>query len=179
MSLSTIIGNQLVEALIGTCHRRSSLILGASVVATIGSIVAGVTDSFWIAMPAFLVVMGSMGVISPVRQAYVHHVTRSEHRATVISFDAMIGSVGGAGGQLGLGQLAGARSLSAGYIVGGAVTSIAWPFLWRLHRLGGEADSIVPDGARAGTCAARGLPASTQSASQPQPVLATRGEGQR
>lgn len=179
MSLSTIIGNQLVEALIGTCHRRSSLILGASVAATIGSIVAGVTDSFWIAMPAFLVVMGSMGVISPVRQAYVHHVTRSEHRATVISFDAMIGSVGGAGGQLGLGQLAGARSLSAGYIVGGAVTSIAWPFLWRLHRLGGEADSIVPDGARAGTCAARGLPASTQSASQPQPVLATRGEGQR
>jgi MFS family permease len=171
MSLSTIAGNQLVEVLTRSCRRRSSLMIGGAMVATIGAVVMGVTDSFWVALPAFLMVTGSMGVISPVRQAYVHHVTPSEHRATVISFDAMLGSVGGVGGQLSLGRLSDSRSLSAGYVVGGAFTALAWPVLWAVRRIGGEADAIVPDGARDGTCAAQGLPRDTQTESHPREVV--------
>ena len=52
-----------------------------------------------------------MGVISPVRQAYLHAVTARENRATVVSFDAMVSSIGGVGGQVGLGAIADARSL--------------------------------------------------------------------
>jgi MFS family permease len=172
MSLSTIAGNQLVEVLTRTCRLRSTLMLSGSAVATVGAVAMGVTDSFWVALPSFLLVTGSMGVISPVRQAYVHQVTPSEHRATVISFDAMLGSVGGVGGQLGLGRLSDVRSLSAGYIVGGAFTALALPFLWGVRRLGGDADSVVPDGAREGTCAAHGLPRGTQTESLPRDVVA-------
>ena len=171
ISLSTIAGNQLVEVLTRRARHRSSLLIGASVVAATASVVVGIADSFWVAVPAFLFVTGSLGVITPVRQAYVHQVTPSEHRATVISFDAMLGSVGGVGGQIGLGRLAGDRGFSSGYIVGGAVTALSLPFLWGVRRLGGPADTIVSDKTHEGTCAAQGLPAVTQTRSEPRQVV--------
>ncbi|MEM7139942.1 MAG: MFS transporter [Actinomycetota bacterium] len=177
MSLSTICGNQVVELLTRRCGRRTTIILGGSIVTSLASIVMGVTDNFWIAVPAFLLVTGSLGVISPVRQAYVHHVAPSEHRATVISFDAMVGSVGGVGGQLGLGRLSGAADdlvvgLGRGYIVGGVATILAWPLVWAARRRGGEEDVIVGSRARAGTCAAHGLPRDgVQLESHPREVV--------
>lgn len=171
MSLSTIAGNQLVELLTRTCRRRSSIILGATITTSIGLVVMGATSSFWVAVPAFLLVTGSMGVIMPVRQAYVHHVAPSEHRATVISFDAMVGSMGGVGGQLGLGRLAGSNGLSSGYVAGGLMTVLAWPLLWGVRRKGGEEDQIAGSRPREGTCAAQGLPRAAQVESHPREVV--------
>ncbi len=162
ISLSTIAGNQLVETLTRTCDQRSTLILGASIVSSFAAIVVGLANSFWVAVPAFLLVTGAMGVISPVRQAYVHSVTASEHRATVISFDSMISSVGGAGGQVGLGRISDVHGFSTGYVVGGAITTLAWPFLWGVRRLGGPADAIAGTSGTAGTCTVQGLPSETQ-----------------
>ena len=158
MSVSMIIGNQLVEVLTRACGRRSTLILWASAVSSVAAIVVGLTDSFWVAVPAFLLVTGSMGVVSPVRQAYLHGVTNSEHRATVVSFDSMIGSIGGAGGQFGLGRVADANGFSAGYVVGGAVTAVALPFVWRVKTLAEPADAITGTSGTAGACSAQGLP---------------------
>ncbi|GJM39702.1 MAG: MFS transporter [Acidimicrobiales bacterium] len=179
MSLSTIAGNQIVEWLTRRCGRRSTIILGGSIVTTVGSLVMGVTNSFWVAVPAFLLVTGSLGVISPVRQAYVHHVAPSEHRATVISFDAMLASVGGTGGQLGLGRLSGAADdltvgLGRGYVVGGLTSVLVWPLVWAVRRRGDEADVIVGSRPRAGTCAAQGLPRDTHITSHPRDVVTTR-----
>ncbi len=170
MSLATMAGNQVVEVLSRRCRRRSTLLLWGSAVASAASVVVGVTSSFWVAVPAFLLVTGAMGVMTPVRQAYVHHETPSEYRATVISFDAMVSSVGGVGGQLSLGRLAEARSLSAGYVVGGLVTVAALPALARVRALGGEADLIVGEAAVGSTCAAAGLPLETQVEPLPVPV---------
>lgn len=176
MSLSTIAGNQVVELITRRCGRRSTIILGGSIVATVGAVAMGVTDSFWIAVPSFLLITGSLGVISPVRQAYVHHVAPSEHRATVISFDAMLGSVGGTGGQLGLGRLSGGADdltvgLGRGYVVGGLTTVLVWPLIWAVRKRGDEADMIVGTRARAGTCAAHGLPRDAHVESHPREVV--------
>jgi hypothetical protein len=118
-----------------------------------------------------------MGVIAPVRQAYLHQVTASEHRATVVSFDAMVGSVGGVGGQVGLGAIAEQRSFGAGYVVGGAATALALPVLVALRRLGGDADRIVTEAAVEGTCPA-GLPAGTQVRSVPVPAVVGDGRAE-
>ena len=171
MSLATIGGNQIVELLSRRCRRRSTLLLWGSGVMTVSAIVVGVTDSFWVAVPSFLVMTGSLGVITPVRQAYVHNSIPSDNRATVISFDAMVSSVGGVGGQLGLGRVADTRSLSAGYIVGGLLTVAALPALYAVRRIGGVADAIVGKAAVEGTCAGAGLPANTQVESRPAPSL--------
>ncbi len=175
MSLSTIAGNQIVEVLSRRCRRRSSIILGAAIATSSGLVTMGLTDSFWVAVPAFLVVTGAIGVATPVRQAYVHHVAPSEHRATVISFDAMVGSIGGVGGQLGLGRLADARSFSAGYLAGGLITVAAWPLLVGVRRRGGEEDLIAGSREREGTCAGQGLPRDTQVESHPREVVKAGG----
>ncbi len=166
MSLSTIAGNQAVEVLSRRCRRRSTMLFWGSAAATVASVAVGVTNSFWVAVPCFLVVTASMGVMTPVRQAYMHNEIPSNHRATVISFDAMVGSVGGVGGQLSLGRLADVRSLSAGYVVGGAFTALALPALLGVRRVGGTSDQIVGTEAVEGSCAANGLPRGTQHESQ-------------
>ena len=170
MSLSTIAGNQLVEVLSRRCRRRSTLLIWGAAVSSAASVAMGVTSSFWVAVPCFLLVTGSMGVMTPVRQAYMHNEIPSDHRATVISFDAMVGSVGGVGGQLSLGRLADARSLSAGYVVGGAFTALALPALARMRRIGGSSDIIPGTDAVEGSCAAHGLPRDIQHESQPVAV---------
>ena len=107
-----------------------------------------------------------MGVMTPVRQSFLHEVTASEHRATVVSFDAMITSVGGVGGQIGLGALSDREGFSAGYVVGGAFTVLAVPVLYGLRRSDDPADHLAEPGATDGTCPS-GLPRTTQVQSHP------------
>jgi MFS family permease len=143
VSLATIAGNQIVDVVSRLCGRRSTLLLWASGISAAAAITIGATSNFSVALAGLLTVAVAMGVVSPVRQSYLHQVTDSRYRATVVSFDAMIGSVGGAGGQVGLGAIADQRSLSAGYIVGGSVTALAIPMLLLVRRFGGDADHFA------------------------------------
>lgn len=174
VSLATIAGNQLVDRFSRHCGRRTTMLIVASSVSTVAAIAIGLTSTFAVAVAGLLVVAAAMGVISPVRQAYLHHVTATEHRATVVSFDAMVVSVGGAGGQVGLGAVSNDRGFSAGYVVGGALTGLAVPVLVALRRLGGPADAIIgrrPAAGEEGTCPA-GLPRNTGVESIPVSSIA-------
>jgi hypothetical protein len=160
IALSTIAGNQLVEVLSRRCGRRTTLLLGAATVETGAAVALGLVSSFWLALPALLLIMGASGVTSPVRQAYLHQVVPSDKRATVVSFDAMISNTGGVGGQVGLGALGESRAVGAAFVAGGIVTGLALPLLGRVRAIGGAPDRIV--GTKAGVespCAASGLPA--------------------
>ena len=160
VALSTIGGNQVVSVASRYCGHRTTLLLGAAAVQSAAAVVLGLTGSFWVAVPALLLVTGSLGVTGPVRSGYLHQVVPSEQRATVVSFDSMVSNVGGVGGQIGLGALGEARSVGSAFVVGGLATAAALPLLARVRRLGGDADVIV--GQRAGAesaCAASGIPA--------------------
>jgi MFS family permease len=172
VSLSTIVGNQIVEVVSRRCGRRSTLLIASSAVSTAAAVTIGLTSTFAVAVAALFVVATCMGVISPVRQAYLHQVTESEHRATVISFDAMVASMGGVGGQVGLGALSDNRSFSAGYVVGGGVTVVAIPILVLLRRWGGPGDLLsAPDDAGSDQTCPAGLPRVTGVEALPVPLL--------
>ncbi|MCP4380384.1 MAG: MFS transporter [Hyphomicrobiales bacterium] len=172
ISVSMMVGNAIVEWFTRFCGRRTTLLLWSAGLLSGGSIIVGLADSFWVALPALLVATASMGLAMPVRQSYFHHLIPSDKRATVISFDSMVSGVGGATGQFTLGRLAQNQSFSAGYIVGGLVTAAAIPVVFAVRRLGGPADQIT--GAKAGAeaaCAAQGLPAvSAVNAKPPETV---------
>ena len=173
VSLATIVGNQIVEVLSKRCGHRTTMLIGASAVTTIAGVAIGLTSSFVVAVAGLLLMAAAMGVTMPVRQAYLHRETASEHRATVVSFDAMIASVGGVGGQIGLGRVADSRSFGAGYVVGGSITVLALPVLIMLRRLGGASDQLGDAGESAGaegTCPA-GLPQGAGVKSHPVSVL--------
>ena len=163
ISLSMMAGNALVDWFSRWCGRRTTLLLWAAAIQTAAAVGMGIAGSFWLASGLFLVVAGTMGVAGPLKQAYLHQMVPSEQRASVISFDSMIGSAGGALGQSGLGYLSRTRSIADGYLVGGLVTLAALPILVLLRRMGERADVIV--GRKAGVrgpCAAQGVPQVSQ-----------------
>ncbi len=163
ISLSMIAGNMLVDWFGQFCGRRTTLLSCAAAVQTIAAIGVGLAGNFWLAVACLVIVTGAMGVIGPVKQAYLHQLIPSEQRASVISLDGMMGSAGGVVGQTGLGFLSRARSISDGYVMGGLATIFALPVLMVLRGLGEEGDKFAGDKAGAkSTCAPQGVPTISQ-----------------
>lgn len=163
ISLSIVAGNALVDWFSQFCGRRTTLLLWAAGVQSVAAVGVGLVDEFWLAVVLLLVVTATMGVTGPVKQAYLHQLIPSQQRASVISFDSMMGNAGGVIGQSGLGYLSRTRSIGDAYLVGGLATLFALPVLALLRGLGDRADNIV--GKRAGsrgTCAAQGVPTVSQ-----------------
>jgi MFS family permease len=159
IALSTIAGNTLVELFTRVCGRRTTLLGWAAAVMVAATVGVGLAGSFWAAVALLLVATVAEGVAMPVQQAYLHQVVASEQRATVVSSVSLVSSAGGIVGQLGLGYIARAQSVAAGYVTGGLTMLLALPPLLLLRRMRQPADAIV--GRRAGTkaaCAGQGLP---------------------
>lgn len=159
IALSAIVGNSIVEFFTRFCGHRTTMLIAASGVMGVGAIGVGVADEFWLALAALLTVTTALGVQGPVRQAYLHKSIPSEQRATVVSFDSMLGSAGGVGGQVGLGVVSRSVSISAGYISTGVVLLAAVPVYGALRRMKEPTDTFA--GTKAGCqgpAAALGLP---------------------
>jgi MFS family permease len=155
------------------CGRRTTLLLASSGAFAVMVVGVGLADGFWLAVAMLLLSEAAMGVMMPVQQAYLHGVIPTSQRATVVSSVSLVGSVGGIGGSLGLGYLARAQSVAAGYVVGGLAMLLTLPPLVALRARHEPADVII--GERAGKpapCAAQGLPpVATVDTTSRQPEL--------
>jgi hypothetical protein len=141
-SLIGIVGNWLVARFMTRFRLRTTILIGASALITASTIGVGLVDSFWLAVPLFMLGTLAFNIFTPVKQAYLHLIIPSAQRATVISFDSMLSSAGGVVGQTGLGYLSREQGIASGFIVGGAATVLGIPFLLRLRGLGDSADVI-------------------------------------
>ena len=157
-ALAMTLGNSLVPLFSRLCARRSTVLIWASGVSSVALVGVGAFRSFWPALASLLVAMVAVGVVEPVKQAYLHQIVPSEHRATVVSFSSMFGNAGGVGGQAGLGALARSYGIAEGYLVGGAATFVAVPLFAALKRIGGVYDLGCEPPAPPSTVAAQGLP---------------------
>jgi MFS family permease len=148
-----------VEVFTRFCGRRTTMLLWAAVVLATAAVGVGLVGSFWAAVALLVVLSVADGVGMPVQQAYLHDVVPSAQRATVASSVSLMASAGGIGGQLGLGWVARAQSVAAGYVTGGLAMLLVVPPLLGLRRMRQRADVIL--GRRAGSkgpCAGQGLP---------------------
>ncbi len=144
-ALAGIVGNALVGRLAKPGSRRTTLLLGATAITTASMVATGAVRSFWATVPIFLVGAVAGGVLQPVRQTYLHHSIPASERATLVSFDSLMGSVGSVGGQTGLGYLSQERSIPAGFVVGGLATLLTIPIFARLRALDEPADRITTE----------------------------------
>jgi MFS family permease len=100
-------------------------------------------DSFGIAL-ALLVVWGLVFAANmPIRQAYLNDMIPSQQRATVLSFDSLMGSSGGVVIQPALGKAADATSYGTSFAFGALFQLLAVPFLFRSRREGAAADRAL------------------------------------
>jgi MFS family permease len=157
VAASTMIGNAVVDYFARLCGKRTTLLMWAAGIQTCAAIAIGLAPNFPIALICLLIVTATMGVLGPVRQAYIHKIVPGGQRATVVSFDSMVANIGGVGGQVGLGYLAQVRDYATGYLAGGAATVLAIPLYFAIRMLNEDADRIVGKAGKNSPCAAQGL----------------------
>ena len=124
-------------------HRRTSALLAAvaASAATLGLI--GVFENFYVVI-ALITVWGLLFAASmPIRQAYLNGLIPSQQRATILSFDSMLGSGGGVVIQPVLGRSADVWGYPGSYLLGGAFTAMALPFVWLSRRQDTPADKAA------------------------------------
>jgi len=140
ISLSIIIGNLLVKPLSRLYKKRTTLLLLASTIQIFSIIGVGLSSSFYPALICLIIYTGALGIIQPIRQAFIHDLIQSEERATIISFDSMFGNFGAIVGQTGLGYLAKQLSYSAAYVIGGIGIVFVIPLTVKLKQMGSPVD---------------------------------------
>src|ERR671918_3231005 len=122
--------------------RTTALILGTTSSALILALL-GVTDVFWLAL-ALLVIWGLIFAADmPIRQAYLNDMIPSKQRATVLSFDSLMGSSGGVVIQPVLGRSADIYSYSTSFVFGAIFQLMAVPLLLRSRRERAAADTAT------------------------------------
>jgi MFS family permease len=79
----------------------------------------------------------------PIRQAFLNPLIPSEQRATVLSFDSLMGSVGGVVAQPALGRVADVSGYAASYLASAAASAIAIPFIYLARRERARSDPMT------------------------------------
>jgi len=138
-----IVGGYLAPVFRRLFRKRTTALILANL-ATVSILAAiGLTHSFWIALVLLTFWAIVFAAESPIRQAYLNDMIPSRQRATVLSFDSLMGSSGGVVIQPVLGKVADAYSYSTSIVVGGIVQLAAAPFLLASRRERAPADTAT------------------------------------
>ena len=146
LAAALIAGAQIVSGFIAPVMqrlfaRRTTALLVATV-ANCGCLAAvGLTRNFWVALAEVVLMALTWFVAQPLREAYLNGAIPSAQRATVLSFDNLMGSAGGVVFQPALGRAADVWGYARTYWVGAIIQMAAVPFLVLARRLGARADS--------------------------------------
>ena len=125
---------------------RTQFLLIATIISVGFLALLGMVDGLYLAMGCFVLWQLFYSLSTPIRQAFVNGCIPSEQRATVLSFDSLLGSAGGVVTQPILGRVADVRGYAASYVVSAGIYALAIPFMWLAKRgrapgdrVGGEA----------------------------------------
>ncbi|HZM63539.1 MAG TPA: MFS transporter [Candidatus Saccharimonadales bacterium] len=131
-------------------HRRTTILVTATLLGAVALTLMGVFHNFW----AVILLVCIWGVVyaaaTPVRQAYINGLIPTKQRATVLSFDSLMGSSGGVVIQPALGKSADIWNYSTSYLLSGGIYALALPFAWAARRTASrgaakQADAISQD----------------------------------
>lgn len=142
------IGGGLFAARVANLVRRRTTVVLLAALASAGALLlVGWFANFRLTL-IFMIMWGLVfAMVSPVRQAYVNDLIPSQQRATVLSFDSLLGSGGGVAIQPLLGRSADLWGYPASYLCSAAIQLGALPFLL-LARSRDEGTRVESQGGR-------------------------------
>ena len=141
VAASQIAGGLAVPFIKRLFKRRTSILILSVAVNSLLLFSLGFVGSFPLAI-MILVVWGLLfAARMPVRQAYLNNLIPSQQRATVLSFDSLMGSSGGVLIQPVLGKVADLYNYPLSYIGGAVFQIIALPFVLLARKENSKADS--------------------------------------
>jgi MFS family permease len=137
-----ILGGVAAPRIRALFHRRTSALIVIAVLNVITLGLIGLVENFW-AVLAFIVVWGLLfAAAMPIRQAYLNGLIPSRQRATILSFDSLMGSSGGVWTQPLLGRAADVWGYAPSYLFGAAISALAVPCLALSRRENAPADTL-------------------------------------
>jgi MFS family permease len=143
--------------------RTTTLILGSLVSAAILAALR-LTNAFWLALILLTIWALIFAAEMPIRQAYLNDMIPSKQRATVLSFDSLMGSSGGVVVQPVLGKAADLYSYATSFAFGSLIQLAAVPFLVGSRREGAAADTATTVKELASVQPSTAAPADTEPA---------------
>jgi MFS family permease len=123
-------------------RRRTSALLFGSVASACALLTMGLSSSFWVVLGVIALWALVFAAAMPIRQAFLNELIPSEQRATVLSSDNLLGSLGGAVAQPALGRVAEVWGYPSSYIAAAGIELLAWPFLILARRERAPSDPI-------------------------------------
>jgi MFS family permease len=138
-----ILGGYLAPRIRGLFARRTSALIAGMVASVVLLAILGLAASFALAL-VILVLWGLVSAaVMPIRQAYLNGMIPSQQRATVLSFDSLMGNTGGVVIQPALGRAADVWSYGTSYVIGAGFQALAVPFLLLSRREHAPADTVI------------------------------------
>jgi MFS family permease len=142
-----VAGAQIVGGLVAPWirrlfKRRTSALIATAGLSTVALGLIGLIENFW-AVLGLIVVWGLLfAARMPIRQTYLNGLIPSRQRATILSFDSMMGSTGGVWTQPLLGRAADVWGYAPSYLLGAGISALAIPFLALSRRQNAPADTM-------------------------------------
>jgi MFS family permease len=140
---SQILGGYAAPRIRGLFRNRTTALIIGTVGGALMLALVGLTRSFWAALVLLVIWSLVSAAELPIRQAYLNDMIPSQQRATVLSFDSLMGNSGGVVVQPALGKAADVWSYATSLVLGAAVQLLAVPFLVASRRERHAADRAV------------------------------------
>jgi MFS family permease len=122
--------------------RRTHAILAGTVLSVTALALVGLTNSFVMALVVVSAWCIVLAIQEPMRRSFINGLIPSQQRATVLSFDSLMGSGGGVVIQPALGRTADVAGYGTSYLAAAAIQALALPFVLLARREDASSDPI-------------------------------------
>jgi MFS family permease len=125
--------------------RRTTILFVGLLFGAIAIALMGLLTNFWAVIALVIVWALLFAATTPVRQAYINGLIPAKQRATVLSFDSLLGSSGGVVVQPALGKAADVWGYPTSYLLAGVFQALALPFAWLARKAGSHQSAKAAD----------------------------------
>jgi len=140
-----VVGGWLAPMVRRLVHKRTTVLVVSSSMGALILVALGITRVFWVALLLLVLWALVSAAATPVRQAYLNDMIASKQRATVLSFDSLMGSSGGIVVQPLMGRAADVYGYPLSLAISGVIELFAVPFLLASRRRRSPADTATTE----------------------------------
>ena len=140
-----VVGGWLAPMVRRLVRKRTTVLVACSSMGALILVALGITRVFWVALLLLVIWALVSAAGTPVRQAYLNDMIASKQRATVLSFDSLMGSSGGIVVQPLMGRAADVYGYPLSLAISGVIELFAVPFLLASRGRRSPADTATAD----------------------------------
>ncbi|MET3175046.1 UNVERIFIED_ORG: MFS family permease [Arthrobacter sp. UYCu721] len=140
-----VVGGWLAPMVRRLVHKRTTVLVVSSSMGALILVALGFTRVFWVALLLLVLWALVSAAGTPVRQAYLNDMIASKQRATVLSFDSLMGSSGGIVVQPLMGRAADVYGYPLSLAISGVIELFSLPFLLASRRRRSPADTATTE----------------------------------